>query len=75
MTTVPDALSIEYKREYGCAIGQRKLSDIVDYPPIKSEFRRLGLGLSEQSRRILFGDSGVLGDDATNPVLVSVDTV
>ena len=37
VTTAPDALSLEYKRHYGYASGQVKLSDIVNYPPIASE--------------------------------------
>ena len=44
-----DALALEYKRDYGCARGQMELTDLVNYPPLASEFRRLGLPLPEEA--------------------------
>lgn len=52
-----DALSLEYKRDYGCASGQLELSDLVNNPTIAGEFRRLGLRLHEETLRLLLGDS------------------
>ena len=67
---IPDALSIEYKRDYGCARGETKLSDLVNYPPIASEFRRLGLRRHEEFLHLIFGDLCSFRDDATDAPLI-----
>lgn len=72
---VPDGLSIEYKRYYGCARGELKLSDLVNHPPLASEFRRLGLSLSEESSNLVLSDTGSLGNDGSNTVLIAADPV
>ena len=72
---VPDALSLEYKRKYGYATGQIKLSDIVNYPPIASEFRRLGLGFSEEFTHFIVGDIGMFGDDTSDTFLISTNSI
>lgn len=66
-----DALSLEYKRDYGCARGQIELADIVNYPPLASEFRRLGLSLPEETLNLLGIHRRSPGDDSRNPLLVS----
>ena len=75
MTMIPDALSLEYKRDYGSARGQLKLSDLLNYPPIASEFRRLGLCRHEEFLNIILGDGCSFSDDATDALLVSIKPV
>ena len=60
---IPDMLSLEYKRDYGCAIGETKLSDVVNDPALASEFRRLGLSLPEELLRLVLGDVSTLRND------------
>ena len=72
---IPDALSLEYKREYGCASGQIKLSDVLNYAPIASEFRRFGLSLSEKSIDFLLRDTSALGNDVSDPSLIRANSV
>lgn len=74
-TALADALSLEYKRNYGYASGEAKLSDLVNYPPLASEFRRLGLGLSEESLGLILGDVGTTGNDVADTPLVRINTV
>ena len=50
---IPDALSLEYKRDYGCASGQLELSDLINYPPLAREFSRLGLLFPEETLRLV----------------------
>ena len=72
---VPDALALEYKRDYGCATGEIELSDLVNYPPIASEFRRLGLSLAEESLRLVLGDTRSVGDDVPDAFLISAEPI
>ena len=68
---IPDALAVEYKRDYGYATGELKLSDIVNHPSIASEFRRLGLGLPEESLRLVLGNFSTIRDNDPHSFLVS----
>ena len=52
-TMQSDALALEYKRDYGCARGQMELTDLVNYPPLEREFRRLGLALPEKTFNLI----------------------
>lgn len=72
---VSDALPFEYKRNYGCAVGELELSDLVNYPPLASEFRRHGLSFPEETLRLISIETRSFRDDGPNPFLVSVDTV
>ena len=72
---IPDALSIEYKRDYGCACGETKLLDIVNYPPIASEFRRLGLRRHEEFLHLILGDLRSFRDDATDASLIGSKSI
>ena len=70
-----DALALEYKRYYGNVLGQAKLSDFVNYPPLASELSRLGLGFSEQTLRLVQPDTRPFGDDASNSFLILGESV
>lgn len=59
-----DALAIEYKRDYGLARRQAKLTDFVNYPPIEGELSRFGLSLPEKTLRLVRCDLGAGGDVA-----------
>ena len=65
-----DALALEYKRDYGCARRQIELTDIVNYPPLASEFRRLGLALPEKTLNLVGVHRGTSGDYSGNPLLI-----
>ena len=58
---IPDALALEYKRNYGCAtVGKSNSRDLVNYPPLASEFRRLGsMSLPEETFRLVLGRCSV----------------
>ena len=75
MATTSDALSLEYKRDYGCACGELELSDLVNYPPLASEFRRLGLLLPEESLRLVLGNTRALSDDISDSFLIGAKSV
>ena len=70
-----DALSFEYKRDYGCATRQLKLSDLVNYPPLAGELCRLGLGFSEESLNLVLSNRSALSDDGSDSQLVASETV
>lgn len=70
-----DALSLEYKRDYGVARGQVKLSDIVNYAPLASELGRLGLRFPEQSLNLVRCEIGFVSDDRPDSPLVAFDSV
>ena len=72
---VPDALSLEYKRDYGCASGELELADLVNYPPLACEFRRLGLRLPEETLNLLGIQVGPVSDHSSDPLLVTQNAV
>jgi hypothetical protein len=45
---IPDALALEYKRDYGTARGDLDITDLVNNPTANCECRVLGLGFQEQ---------------------------
>ena len=75
MRMIPDALSLEYKREYGCARRQLELSDIVNYPPLASEFRRLGLRFPEETLNLLRAEVRPFGDHSPDAALITLNPV
>ena len=75
MNSERDALSLEYKRDYGCARGKLELSDLVNHPPIASEFRRLGLQLPEKTFRLVLGDTRPLSDYICHTPLIGSKAV
>lgn len=72
---VPDALSLEYKRDYGTAIGNLDVADLVNNPAANRVCRVLGLGLTEQGAGLLGTDVRAFGDDLTDTVLVAPNAV
>jgi len=62
-----DALPLEYKRDYGCARRQVELADIVNYPPLASEFRRLGLALPEKTLYLVGAEVRPAGHHSGDP--------
>ena len=75
MRMIPDALALEYKRDYGCASGQVELSDFVNYPPLAREFCRLGLRLPEESLNLVLRNVSAVSNDASDPTLIVLDSV
>ena len=65
-----DALALEYKRDYGCASRQVELTDFVNYPPLASEFRRLGLPLPEKALNLVGVHIGSSGDHSGDAILI-----
>jgi len=65
-----DALALEYKRDYGCARRQMELTDLVNYPPLASEFRRLGLALPEEALDLIGVHIGPSGHHVSDTLLV-----
>ncbi len=68
-----DALSLEYKREYGYARGHFRFSDVFDETVVEGPFGIFGLLLEEE-----FADSTIIQvsavhDDMFNPVLISAE--
>ena len=69
-----DALSLEYKRDYGTACRQLEISDFVNNPFINSPSYILGLLLPEQVGGFPFIEVGVVDDNAPDAILVSENT-
>ena len=74
-STVADALSLEYKRDYGCAFGNLELSDLVNYPPLARELSRVGLGFPEESLRLVLADVGALSDNIADASLIGLNGI
>ena len=72
---IPDALSLEYKRNYGCAFGEIELSDIVNYPPLASEFSRLGLRPPEEFLDFICKNARAFRDDTSDASLIRFKSV
>lgn len=71
--TAPDGLSLEYKRDYGTAIGDLNVADLVNNPAANSECRVLGLSLQKQGADLFGGELGSLLKDGTDPLLIGHD--
>lgn len=71
----PDALALEYKRDYGTARGNLNIADLVNDPTANGECRVLGLSLPKQGLSLLGGDLRSLLQDFTDTLLVTQDRV
>jgi len=69
-----DALSLEYRRDYGTACGNLNISDFVDNPLINCVTSIFSLSFYEKASDFPFGEIGVLRDDITHSFLVAQDT-
>ena len=72
---VPDALALEYKRDYGTARGDLDIADFVNDPTANGECRVLGLGFQEQPLDLFPRQLSSFLEDLTDPPLVGVDPV
>ena len=68
--TEPDGLSLEYKRDYGTAIGDLNVADLVNNPAANGECRVLGLSLQKQGADLLGSELSSLLKDGTDPFLI-----
>jgi len=66
----PDALALEYKRDYGTARGDLNIADLVNNPAANGECRVLGLGFEEQTIDLFAGYRRPLLKDLTDTTLV-----
>jgi hypothetical protein len=72
---VPDALALEYKRDYGTARGDLNIADLVNNPAANGECRVFGLGFQEQPIDLFPAKLSPLLDDLTDTPLVGVKRV
>jgi hypothetical protein len=56
----PNALALEYQRDYGTAHGDLNILDLVNNPAANGKCRVFGLSFSEQRTDILFSDPDVI---------------
>ena len=72
---IPNALALEYQREYGTARGNLDLSDLVNNPSANGVCSVFGLSLSKEfpDRRLF--DLGSIGDNGANTLLITQKTV
>ena len=68
-----DALSLEYKREYGSARRNLEVSDLVHDPSGHSRVRIFGPGFAEEPPDCFRWKRSVQGDDLPDPLLVTED--
>ncbi len=61
-----DALSLEYKRNYGTACGDVNISDIINNPNAFGVISVFGPGFSEKLTDLLFVEIGVLSDNCSD---------
>ena len=73
ISTLNDALSLEYKREYGHARGHFRLPDLTDEALLEGPLGILGLLLEEELPSSPVIEISAIHDDVFNPVLVSPD--
>ena len=74
-TPVPDALALEYKRDYGTARGDLNVADLVNNPAANGECRVLGLGFQEQPVDLFTTKLRTLFDDLTDAPLVGIERI
>lgn len=70
-----DALSFEYHRDYGTARSDFNISDILDNPLAHGINSILSLGFPKKLLYFPLSEFSMLGDDITNPFLVTQDTI
>lgn len=75
ITNTLDALSLEYKRDYGTAFGNLNIADLVNNPAANGECRVLGLSLQKQGADLLRTELSPLLKDRSDPFLVTKDCV
>ena len=66
-----DALTLEYKRNYGTARRELKFSDFMDDSLLQSPIGIFGLSLFEELCDFPFIQIGITGDNIPNSVLVT----
>ena len=69
----PNGLALEYKRDYGTASRNIKVSDLVNNPMANSECRVLGLGFAEQFWNNRLVNFGALFEDTSNSSMIAGD--
>jgi hypothetical protein len=67
----PDALALEYKRDYGTARRNLNVADIVNDPTANGECSVFGLSLPKQGFGLLCGDSCSLLKDLADTLLIA----
>jgi len=70
-----DALSLEYKRDYGYARRDLSLADFVNDPFVQGECRVFGLGFEEEGADLDIRQVGPVPDDAADPFLIGEQAV
>ena len=75
ITNTLDALSLEYKRNYGTAFGNLNVADLVNDPTANGECRVLGLSLQKQGADLLGSELSPLLKDRADSLLVGKDRV
>ena len=70
VTLESDALSLEYKRDYGTASGDAEISDFVNNPFINSPFSILRLLGQKEFSDLSFAQVSIIGDDSSDFGLV-----
>ena len=67
----PDALALEYKRDYGTATGNLNITDIVNNPTSNGLCRVLCDGLSEERFDLPSGKVRAIFDHGTDSFLIA----
>lgn len=75
ITNTLDALSLEYKRDYGTAVGNLNVADLVNDPTANGECRVFGLSLQKQGPDLLGSELSPLLKDRPNSFLIAKDRV
>ena len=65
-----DALSLEYKRDYGTASGYLDIADLVNNPAFGGKCRVLGLGFEKESFNLLLGQLRPFFNDRPDSFLI-----
>ena len=72
---IPDALALEYKRDYGTARGDLNVADLMNNPTANGECRVLGLGFQEQPLDLFPRQLRPLFNDLTDSTVVCVNRI
>ena len=72
---VPDALALEYQRDYGTAHGDLNIADLMNNPAANGECRVLGLGFQEQPVDLFVRQPRSFLKDLADPSLVRKKTL
>lgn len=74
-TDAPNALALEYQRDYGTAGRDLNVAHLMNNPAASGKCRVLGLSLTEQPLDMLLGHVGALGDDSADSGLIAQDAI